>query len=131
MQDEQNFVHETEELISFPKLKSPIRLLFERRVVLGSRRLFGPLFRKEVRHMSAHDKEVAYYYDDGLLDRFTVFTMLVAVLVMLIAPLWILQALREVHHKLGIITAFTVMWLGILSYGTNGKVFEKLAAVAG
>ncbi|KAK3350325.1 hypothetical protein B0T25DRAFT_570888 [Lasiosphaeria hispida] len=105
MEDEQRFVHETEELISFSKLKSPIRPALRE----AHRSGVAPSLARQIH--SSHNA------GRGSL--------------MFIAPLWILQALGEIHHKLGVITAFTVVWLGILIYGTQGKVFEKLAAVAG
>ena len=135
MADEQNFSHETQELVCFCKPKSALRQLLERQMINASddgnsSRLFR-FFRKDVPKMSAHDRNATNNYDDALLDRFTFFTMLVAVLIMLIVPLWVLQALTNIHHKLGVITAFSVTWLGILSYGVHGKVFEKLAGIAG
>ena len=50
--------------------------------------------------------------------------------VMLLVPMWILQALDKNNHKLGVITAFVVVFLGLVSYATVAKPFETLAATA-
>lgn len=65
--------------------------------------------------------EAAYYYEGGSVDRLAIIMMLIVVLVMLIAPLWILQALGGIHLKLGIISAFSVLWLVILGYGAPAR----------
>ena len=44
--------------------------------------------------------------------------------------MWILQALDKNNHKLGVITAFVVVFLGLVSYATVAKPFETLAATA-
>ena len=50
---------------------------------------------------------------------------------MLIAPMWILQALDgRTLPKLGTITAFIVTFLMLVSYATLAKPFETLAATA-
>jgi hypothetical protein len=42
----------------------------------------------------------------------------------------ILGALTETAHKLGTITAFIVVFLGMISYASVAKPFEVLAATA-
>jgi hypothetical protein len=50
---------------------------------------------------------------------------------MLIVPLWILAILEQIFHKLATITAFLVIFLAILTWGTLARPFEILAATAG
>jgi hypothetical protein len=49
---------------------------------------------------------------------------------MLIAPLWILNFAPGTTTKLGIITAFIVVFVGLISFITVAKPFECLAAAA-
>jgi len=51
-------------------------------------------------------------------------------MLMLIAPMWILQAWDDVKRKLAVITAFIVLFLGLFSSMTDAKPFETLAATA-
>lgn len=49
---------------------------------------------------------------------------------MLLTPMWILQALHNDNAKLAVITAFVVVFLGLVAYATVAKPFETLAATA-
>ncbi|EMR64000.1 hypothetical protein UCREL1_9029 [Eutypa lata UCREL1] len=49
---------------------------------------------------------------------------------MLIAPIWILQALNDPKAKLGVITGFIFAFLLILSLAMVAKPFEALGATA-
>lgn len=49
---------------------------------------------------------------------------------MLIAPLWILQALQSLSSKPEVITAFIVLFLGMILWVTVAKPVETLAAAA-
>lgn len=111
-------------------MKSPIRRLFERRLVYPTGKIIG-LFKKEARYMSIRDRDNVYLYDDDTIEKFAFVVMLATTVTMLIAPLWILQSLADTHWKLGVITVFTLVWQGILLCGTPGRLFEKLAATAG
>lgn len=50
---------------------------------------------------------------------------------MLIAPMWILEFLGSGKVKLGVITGFIVVFLGLFSGMTDAKPFETLTATAG
>lgn len=49
---------------------------------------------------------------------------------MLIAPLWILKSIGSVEGRLEVITAFIVVFLGLIQSVTIAKPFETLAATA-
>jgi len=54
-----------------------------------------------------------------------------AAITMLIAPLWILTKTESLNQKLGIITTFLMLFLGVLNWGTVSRPFDILAATAG
>ena len=58
--------------------------------------------------------------------------MLVAIggVVMLISPIWILQALTPQKAKLAVITAFEFVFLLVLSLAMEARPFEALGATA-
>ncbi|KAL2788856.1 hypothetical protein BJX66DRAFT_339903 [Aspergillus keveii] len=58
------------------------------------------------------------------------FTTVVIGLVMLIAPIWILTFTEPIVLKLTIITIFILLFLSLVSFGTNAKPYESLAATA-
>jgi accessory gene regulator protein AgrB len=64
------------------------------------------------------------------IDRFITVIIMSIGLTMLIAPMWILQALDDPRKKLAVITAFIVVFLGMVSYATVAKLPEILAATA-
>jgi hypothetical protein len=50
---------------------------------------------------------------------------------MLIAPMWVLQTLTDPKTKLGVITAFVVAFLLMVSFSTKAEPSGTLAATAG
>lgn len=77
-----------------------------------------------------YDKDVITYTSDKRIDRFITILVVGIGVVMLIAPMWILQAVPSNSYKLAVITTFIVVFLGIVSYATVAKPFETLAATA-
>lgn len=77
-----------------------------------------------------HCHENIQLYSDKKIDEFITFTTVLIGLVMLIAPIWILAYTHPVAAKLAIITAFILLFLALVSFGTNAKPFESLAATA-
>ena len=51
-------------------------------------------------------------------------------MIMLILPLWVLAITNGTMERLGIITTFIVVFLGLLAFTTAAKPFESLAATA-
>lgn len=68
---------------------------------------------------------------DEQVDSLASVTIFVSAMVMLIAPLWVLAVVESLYQKLGVITAFLLVFLAILAWGTLSKPFEILAATAG
>ncbi|KAF2112206.1 hypothetical protein BDV96DRAFT_602651 [Lophiotrema nucula] len=63
-------------------------------------------------------------------DKFVgVFITLMGML-MLIAPLWVLAVTEGIYKRLGVITGFIVLFLGLVAFTTVAKPFESLAAAA-
>jgi len=78
-----------------------------------------------------YDKDHITYISDKRIERFVSFVIVLVGLFMLITPMWILQALGgRTVAKLGTITAFIVVILGLVSYATVAKPFETLGATA-
>lgn len=51
-------------------------------------------------------------------------------ILMLVVPLWILAFVHEQTRRLGVITAFVMAFLALISFATLAKPFESLAATA-
>ncbi|KAF3798027.1 hypothetical protein GCG54_00003930 [Colletotrichum gloeosporioides] len=61
----------------------------------------------------------------------SVSAMILAIgVVMLLTPIWILQAMNDLKERLGIITAFIFIFLLLLSLVMVAKPFEALGATA-
>ncbi|KAI1135031.1 hypothetical protein F5Y05DRAFT_396329 [Hypoxylon sp. FL0543] len=129
--EETSFIKHRDDLVSGCKEKSLLRMIFEDQIVLRSKTFLG-LFKKEPPPtMSLHDQSKTYQFSDQDIDAFGSVAIFIAALMMLIAPLWILQALVDIHAKLAVITVFIVACLFFLSFAIVGKPFERLAATAG
>ncbi|KAK8085703.1 hypothetical protein PG997_006974 [Apiospora hydei] len=71
------------------------------------------------------------YGSDEPVDAIASASVFVVGMVMLIAPLWILAVTHGMFERLGVITAFIAVLLGVLTSATLAKPFEILAATAG
>lgn len=71
-----------------------------------------------------------HYISDEKIDRFIATFIMTPGLVMLIAPLWILAFLGGLIQRLGVISAFIVLFVALVSVTTVAKPFESLAAAA-
>jgi hypothetical protein len=71
------------------------------------------------------------YIEDKKMDRFILFLTVLVWLAMLIAPLWILFFVANAIAKLGIITGFIVLFLGVVAVLTDSSPSDMLAATAG
>jgi uncharacterized membrane protein len=74
--------------------------------------------------------DFVYYIDDAKVEKFVRFVLTLVGLVMLIAPLWVLAVTRGRVKRLGVITAFVVMFLVVVGAATTARSFEGLAATA-
>jgi hypothetical protein len=110
-----------------PKEKTPLRRLLDR-----SRKFrIHSLWRTEkAPQLPVYDQDVITYTDDKRIDRFVTILIVGVGTLMLLTPMWILQALHNDNAKLAVITAFVVVFLGLVAYATVAKPFETLAATA-
>lgn len=94
-------------------------------------KIFLPLFRKTRHDLGEVDTETLLYSNDRDVEIFTTVAIFLAGAIMLVAPLWILQAIHVFQGRLVVITVFILVFLSILTWSTVGKPFEVLAATAG
>ena len=121
-------MHHSQDLFSVvPREKAPVRRLLDR-----SRKFRIASFwrSKDAPGLPIYDQDVITDSSDKRIDRFVTVLIVGIGTVMLLVPMWILQALDKNNHKLGVITAFVVVFLGLVSYATVAKPFETLAATA-
>ncbi|KAK7932267.1 hypothetical protein PG985_002979 [Apiospora marii] len=131
MPDESTFPDHKTELLSLSSDGGTFARRFFENSVLYPIGKSTSLFTKTPRFMTPRDaKNVHIFSDEATETVATAGTFFVAAL-MLITPLWILQAIQSMHLKLGVITIFIVVFLGFLTYATTGRAFERLAATAG
>lgn len=125
--EETEYIRYPSDLFSLvPRIKSPLRLLLER----SSRFRFLKWWQqKTVEHPAGGDENV-HYSSDEKIDRFVATVIMGLGLIMLIAPLWILAFLEGLTPRLGVISAFIVLFTALLSVTTVAKPFESLAAAA-
>ena len=79
---------------------------------------------------AGYSDENVYYFSDEKIDRFIATFIMVQGLIMLIAPLWILTFLGSLAQRLGVTSAFIVLFVALISVTTLAKPFEILAAAA-
>ncbi|KAK4112398.1 hypothetical protein N656DRAFT_709377 [Canariomyces notabilis] len=102
-----------------------------RRVIDSSLRLRTlPIWRLRKHEAPVYDADYVSYYSGKRIDGFAS-TMIVTIgATMLIAPIWILQALNTLTMKLGVITIFILIFLLLISFAMVSKPFEALGATA-
>jgi len=128
--EEAAYVGHTGDLFAVvPKLKSPLRNLFEK---WGRFRVFQPWrVKKKDIELGGHDPEIEeVYLSDERINGFVSFVIASVGLVMLIAPLWILNFTQSTVKSLAWITGFIVLFLCLVTYATIAKPFETLGATA-
>jgi hypothetical protein len=127
-EEEKLYLTQTHDLFSLvPRVKTPLRRLLDR-----SRKFrLHPFWHDRNKpELPFYDNKVVTYISDKRIDKFITIIIITVGMAMLIAPIWILQALEQPSLKLGTITAFIVLFLGMISYATVAKPFETLAATA-
>jgi hypothetical protein len=131
MPKESAFPDHEAELLSIPSGGGTVARRFFENSVLYPIGKSTSLFTKTPRFMTPRDAKNVHIFSDETTEAVAnAGTFLVAAL-MLITPLWILQAIKSAQLKLGVITIFIVVFLGFLTYATTGRAFERLAATAG
>lgn len=125
--EETGYIKHHSDLFSLvPTPKSPLRSLLERSSHFRLLRLWQ---RKDIDHSASQDENVHYISDEKIDSFIATFTMSLG-LIMLIAPLWILAFLEGLVQRLGVISAFIVFFVALVSITTVAKPFESLAAAA-
>jgi hypothetical protein len=88
-------------------------------------------FRRRPTEASAFDSEHTFLHQEERSAKILTRTLLVMGLLMLIAPLWILEFVHGSTNRLAVITGFIVLFLWLVAFGTAARPFESLAATAG
>jgi hypothetical protein len=70
------------------------------------------------------------FYNDKVMDHFVSIVTISIGLVMLVVPIWVLQALGNASHKLGVITAFVLACLLLTSFAMTSRPLDALGATA-
>ena len=125
--EETNYIKHPSDLFSLvPTPKTPLRSLLEHSSHFRLLRLWQ---QNGVDHSASEDKNV-HYISDKKIDRFIASFIMSLGLIMLIAPLWILAFVGGLVPRLGVISAFIVLFVALVSVTTVAKPFESLAAAA-
>ncbi|KAI9375902.1 hypothetical protein BJX61DRAFT_539357 [Aspergillus egyptiacus] len=125
---EWQYVNASDLVCLVPTVVSPLRQLFER----SSRFLRWKWWQKE----SSEDILPRYHApevvkaNDQRIDVFVTAATMVLGAGLIIAPLWTLAHVVSRIVKLGIITAFSLVFLGLVSFGTSARPIEALGATA-
>lgn len=125
--EEQEYLEHEKDLICLvQKDKTPLRRLIDTSLTIRTL----PMWKHKDKAAADYDAEHVSYYSDSRMDK-TASVVIVAVgVVMLITPIWVLQAMDGLRAKLGIITAFVLIFLLVLSFAMASKPFEALGATA-
>ncbi|CAG9972447.1 unnamed protein product [Clonostachys byssicola] len=125
-EEEQRYLTHDDLICLVPRDKTPLRRLLDKSHWLRTLAVW------ENKHIEVpeYDKQQISYYSDKRMDRFTSAILLIIGVVMLITPIWILEALNGIRYKLAVITTYIFVFLLILSLAMYTKPFEALGATA-
>lgn len=79
--------------------------------------------------MGYEEPSLVLWDEEAVRSFFDKATMVVG-LGMVIGPLWVLEFVSGPLQRLGVITAFVLVFLLLLSVATTGRPIERLAGVA-
>ncbi|KAH7010319.1 hypothetical protein EDB80DRAFT_714779 [Ilyonectria destructans] len=125
--EEQSYLgHEKDLLCVVQRDKAPLRRLIDK-----SQRLRTlPIWKNKTKQAPDVDMQHVSYYSDKRIDGFASGVIVAVGVIMLITPIWILQAMKTLQAKLAVITIFVFAFLLILSFPMASKPFEALGATA-
>ena len=127
LEAETKYIERPSDLFSVaPKAKSPLRVLLEH----SHHFRLLKLWQEKNVDAAGYSDENVHYFSDEKIDHFIATFIMVLGLIMLIAPLWILAFLGGLVQRLGVISAFIVLFVALISVTTVAKPFESLAAAA-
>ncbi|KAI5460085.1 hypothetical protein BGZ63DRAFT_426034 [Mariannaea sp. PMI_226] len=112
-----------------PREKSPMRRLLDKSQWLRTLSVWEEKKRNE--EMESHGMKNIMLYSDRKMDQVASLVVAAVGVVMLLAPIWILQALRSLETKLAVISVFIFTFLITLSFIMVSRPFEALGATAG
>ncbi|KAJ8112218.1 hypothetical protein ONZ43_g5440 [Nemania bipapillata] len=124
---EQDYLtHESDLFGVVQRDKTPLRQLID-----NSRRLRTlPIWRVKNLGIPDYETDVVSQYSDKRISTFASGIIVSLGAILLLAPLWILNALGNPNLKLAVITVFIAIFLVILSFAMVTKPFEALGATA-
>ncbi|KAL8784969.1 MAG: hypothetical protein Q9213_003630 [Squamulea squamosa] len=135
---EVTFVEKEDLMPMVPRVKPPLRRLidkFDSKVrIYCWRRRNKKLTQRHYNHPNNFESETTIYSEEERIDKFVTCVTIGLGLIMLIAPLWLLQyfysAEQDMKARLKIITAFLIGFTVLLSVVAVARPFEVLAATA-
>jgi len=131
-QEETNFIKHTDDLMCLSADRPLLWRLFETRIawkIAALLRTFSQTSRQSQGPACANDR--FFMYSDRNIEAWGFFAVLVTTAFMLISPLWILQAIDAFRVRLAVITFFITACVCVLTFATQVKPLERLAAAAG
>ncbi|KAJ4261336.1 hypothetical protein NW757_001727 [Fusarium falciforme] len=125
--EEQQYLEHDKDLICVAqKDKTPLRRLIDSSLTIRTL----PIWRHKDKAVPNYDAEHVSYYSDSRIDTFASAVIAIIGVVMLITPIWVLQAMSGLRAKLVVITVFVLIFLLVLSFAMASKPFEALGATA-
>lgn len=101
-----------------------------RRLLTGVTSRSVPWFRRHPSDKQAYDPNITVLHDEERAEAVFAKTTIFVGLLMLIGPIWILEFVAGSLQRLGVITAFILLFLVLVSFATTARAFESLAAAA-
>ena len=127
--EETSYIEKPDDLIQLvPKARTPLRGLLEKSSRFRLSKLWATKNPPLPQH-SAHPEEI-HYSSDTKIDNSIGITITILGMLMLVVPLWVLNETKGTRTRLGVITGFIVLFLGLVAFTTVAKPFESLAAAA-
>lgn len=127
VKDEQKYLDHEEDLFTLDRrIKTPLRRLMDNSRLLRTL----PVWKHRKKDAPAYDAKQISYYSDIRMDRFACAILGSTGIIMLITPIWILQALASQRDRLIVITAYIIACLIILSSVTSAEPLKALGATA-
>ncbi|KAI1267996.1 hypothetical protein F5Y18DRAFT_377102 [Xylariaceae sp. FL1019] len=126
-QDEQVYLSKTQDLV---RLKSQDKTVLREWIDSSLQLRTLSIWKKKSREVPKYEANNVSYYSDRAMDSFASSVIVFIGAVILITPLWVLQAMNNLTKKLAVITVFVLVFLLVLSFMLVAKPFEVLAATA-
>lgn len=124
VKEEQEFVRKAGDVVALvARVKSPLRLLLEKFHSV----LTCSMFRAKQR---VDQSFTTSCYSNEKFDAFVTAVLIFSGILLLLGPMWTLQCMTNNTKRLGVITAFILLFTSLLASATVAKPFEVLAATA-